>query len=346
MPDPSGNCNKEVVPIFLTLFNLCGGLVLFLYGMSVLSHHLEQLAGSRANHLLSRMTSTLPRSLLSGAGITIILQSSSAMTVLLVGLVNSGVIRLSQTVGLIMGSNIGTTLTPWLLSLTGLESTCMALELLKPQNLSVPFALLGVFLVMLSPHSRSRLLGHCLVGFSLLMFGMEQMSQAVAPLAELPYFSQLIRAFQTPLQGFLIGTLFTGIIQSSAASIGILQALAMTGSITWAMAIPIILGQNVGTCVTALLASIGASRSAKHVALLHILFNLFGTAVCMLLFLWGSRLYSVLRTPIDAGGIALCHTLFNLLTTCLLLPLFDLLETWVTRWEHHPSSSIHRIFLR
>ena len=321
--------------ILFSCFTLCSGLALFLYGMLVLSSHLEQLAGSRSKRLLGHMTSSIPRSLLLGAGITIALQSSSAMTVMLVGLVNSGVMKLSQTIGIIMGSNIGTTLTPWLLALTGLESDSLCLELLKPQNLSAPFAIAGVFLVMLSSRQKRRHIGHILVGFSLLMCGMELMSQAVAPLADLPRFSQLIGAFESPVRGIVIGTLFTGMIQSSAASIGILQTLAMTGSITYAMAIPVILGQNIGTCVTALLASIGASRSARNVALLHISFNLFGTVLCMLLLFCGDLLFrfSFLDAPVHAGGIALCHTVFNLLTTLLLLPLFHPLEQLIAKQD-------------
>lgn len=312
----------------MSFFALCGGLAFFLYGMTVLSSALERLAGKRLERVLRHMTAGPGRSLLLGACITIALQSSSAMTVMLVSLVNSGVMKLGQTIGVIMGSNIGTTLTPWILALTGIESEHFFLNLLKPQSLSSPLALIGVFLVMLSSLSKRRNIGHIFVGFSLLMYGMEGMSRAVEPLTALPQFSQLLVSFQNPVWGVLAGTIFTGLIQSSAASIGILQTLAATDSITYAMAIPIILGQNIGTCVTALLSSIGTSSNAKKVAFLHISFNLFGTVICMLPLFGGNLLFRFhfMSASIDASGIAFCHTLFNLFTTLLLLPFSHRLE--------------------
>ena len=336
---------KGICVILFSFFTLCGGLAFFLYGMTVLSTSLERLAGHRLERVLRHMTSGPGRSLLLGTCITIALQSSSAMTVMLVSLVNSGVMKLGQTIGVIMGSNIGTTLTPWILALTGIESENFFLTLLNPQNLSSPLALIGVFLVMLSSVARRRSIGHILVGFSLLMCGMEIMSQAVEPLTVLPQFSQLLITFQNPLWGVLVGTVFTGLIQSSTASIGILQTLATTDSITYAMAIPIILGQNIGTCVTALLSSIGTSSNAKKVAWLHILFNLFGTILCMVL-LFGSDLllrFHFMNLPVDAGGIAFCHTIFNLITTLLLLPFSRQLEQLAVDPKRLFSNHRHRL---
>ena len=230
-----------------SVFTLCGGLAFFLYGMTTMSKSLEKMAGGKLERVLKRMTSNPFKSLLLGAGITIAIQSSSAMTVMLVGLVNSGVMELGQTIGVIMGSNIGTTLTAWILALTGIESESIFLNLLKPKNFSPLFALIGVILIMASKRQKRRDVGRILVGFAILMYGMELMSQAVSPLADMPQFSQMMTAFNNPLLGVLVGAVFTGIIQSSAASVGILQALALTGSITYGMAIPNIMGQNIGT---------------------------------------------------------------------------------------------------
>ena len=248
-----------------SVFTLCGGLAFFLYGMTVMSKSLEKMAGGKLERMLKRMTSNPFKSLLLGAGITIAIQSSSAMTVMLVGLVNSGVMELGQTIGVIMGSNIGTTLTAWILSLTGIESESVFVNLLKPENFSPLIALAGILLIMGSKRQRRRDVGRIMMGFAVLMYGMELMSGAVSPLAEMPEFAGLLTAFENPLLGVLVGAVFTGIIQSSAASVAILQALAMTGSITYGMAIPIIMGQNIGTCVTALISSIGVNRNAKRV---------------------------------------------------------------------------------
>lgn len=315
-----------------SLFTLCGGLAFFLYGMTVMSKSLEKMAGGRLERLLKRMTSDPFRSLLLGAGITIAIQSSSAMTVMLVGLVNSGVMELGQTIGVIMGSNIGTTLTAWLLSLTGIESGNFFINFLKPKNFSPLLALAGILLIMGSKKQRRRDVGRVMMGFSILMYGMELMSGAVAPLAEMPEFASLMTAFTNPLLGVLVGAAFTGIIQSSAASVGILQALAMTGSVTYGMAIPIIMGQNIGTCVTALISSIGVSRNAKRVSVIHISFNLIGTAVGLLVLCGGNALFgfSFLENPVNAVGIAFCHTVFNVCTTLLLLPFTRQLE-WLAK---------------
>ena len=293
-----------------SVFTLCGGLAFFLYGMTVMS-----------------------KSLLLGAGITIAIQSSSAMTVMLVGLVNSGVMELGQTIGVIMGSNIGTTLTAWILSLTGIESENVFVNLLKPENFSPLIALAGILLIMGSKRQRRRDVGRILMGFAVLMYGMELMSGAVSPLAEMPQFSGLLTAFENPLLGVLVGAVFTGIIQSSAASVAILQALAMTGSITYGMAIPVIMGQNIGTCVTALISSIGVNRNAKRVAVVHISFNVIGTAVCLILFYGGDLLFhfAFMDRAVNAVGIAFCHTAFNVFTTILLLPFSRQLEKLARR---------------
>ena len=315
-----------------SLFTLCGGLAFFLYGMTVMSKSLEKMAGGRLERLLKRMTSTPIKSLLLGAGITIAIQSSSAMTVMLVGLVNSGVMELGQTIGVIMGSNIGTTLTAWLLSLTGIESESFFVNFLKPKNFSPLLALAGILLIMGSKKQRRRDVGRVMMGFSILMYGMELMSGAVAPLADMPEFADLMTAFTNPLLGVLVGAAFTGIIQSSAASVGILQALAMTGSVTYGMAIPIIMGQNIGTCVTALISSIGVSRNAKRVSVIHISFNLIGTAVGLIILCGGNALFGFpfLSNSVNAVGIALCHTIFNVCTTILLLPFTRQLE-WLAK---------------
>ena len=315
-----------------SLFTLCGGLAFFLYGMTTMSKSLEKMAGGRLERLLKRMTSNPMKGLLLGAGITIAIQSSSAVTVMLVGLVNSGVMELGQTIGVIMGSNVGTTLTAWILSLTGIESESVLLNLLKPENFSPLFALAGILLIMGSKRQRRRDIGRILIGFAILMSGMEMMKNSVSPLADLPGFSELLTAFRNPLLGVAVGAVFTGVIQSSAASVGILQALALTGSITYGVAIPIIMGQNIGTCVTALISSIGVSRGAKRVSVIHVAFNIIGTAIGLILFCGGDLLFHFpfMDATVGAVGVALCHTVFNIGTTALLLPFSRQLE-WLAR---------------
>ena len=316
-----------------SLFTLCGGLAFFLYGMTTMSKSLEKMAGGKLERLLKRMTSNPFKSLLLGAGITIAIQSSSAMTVMLVGLVNSGVMELGQTIGVIMGSNIGTTLTAWILSLTGIESESVFVNLLKPENFSPVIALVGIILIMGSKKQKRRDIGRILVGFSILMYGMELMKDSVSPLADMPEFSSLLTAFNNPLLGVLVGAVFTGVIQSSAASVGILQALAMTGSITYGMAVPIIMGQNIGTCVTALISSIGVNRNAKRVSVIHISFNVIGTVVGLILFYGGNAIFhfAFVDAAVGAVGIAFCHTVFNVFTTLLLLPFSRQLEKLARR---------------
>ncbi len=311
-----------------SVFALCGGLAFFLYGMSVMSNSLEKMAGGKLERILKRMTSNPFKSLLLGTGITVAIQSSSAVTVMLVGLVNSGVMDLSQTIGVIMGSNIGTTTTAWIISLSGIQSNNVWVKLLKPESFSPVLAMIGIVMIMGSKKQRRRDIGRVLVGFAILMYGMELMKTAVDPLSDIPEFRTILTAFSNPLLGVLVGTVFTAIIQSSSASVGILQALAMTGSITFGAAIPIIMGQNIGTCVTALLSSIGVTRNAKRVAVVHISFNIIGTTICLILFYGSNAIFSFsfIEKPISAVGVAFCHSIFNLLTTALLLPFSRQLE--------------------
>lgn len=311
-----------------SVITLIGGLAFFLYGMQVLSGGLERMAGGRMESLLKTMTQNNIKSLLLGIGITAAIQSSSAVTVMLVGLVNSGILTIGRSIGVIMGSNIGTTLTAWLLTLVGIESDNAWIRLLKPENFSLVFAFVGVLLMTGSKNAKKRDIGGILIGFAVLMYGMKLMSAAVEPLSDSPAFAGLFTAFKNPLFGVMAGFLITAVIQSSSASVGILQALALTGGVSYGAAIPIIMGQNIGTCVTALISGIGVGRNAKKVAVVHITFNLIGTAVCLLLYCVGNAVFhfAFADQPIDAVGIAVVHTAFNLFTTLLLLPFTSALE--------------------
>ena len=311
-----------------SLFTLLGGLAFFLYGMHVMSAGLEKMVGGKLERVLKSMTSSKWKGLALGAVITIAIQSSSAMTVMLVGLVNSGIMQLSQTVGVIMGSNVGTTLTAWILSAAGIESSSFFLRLLKPESFSPIVALIGVLLIMSSKEGKKRDVGTILVGFSVLMTGMSFMSQSVSPLADMPIFQDILVMFQNPIAGILLGAVVTGVIQSSAASVGILQSLSMTGSITYGMALPIIMGQNIGTCVTSLLSSIGTNKNAKRVTAVHVYFNVLGTVICLSGFYLLNAFvhFDFIDSPINALGIAVVHSLFNLLTTLILLPFSKQLE--------------------
>lgn len=305
-----------------SVFTLCGGLAFFLFGMHVMSQSLEKIAGGKLETALKKMTSNPFKSLALGAGITIAVQSSSALTVMLVGLVNSGIMELEQTIGVIMGSNIGTTLTAWLLSLSGIESNSFWLSLLKPENFSPIAALIGVLLLMGSKNKKKQDIGTILVGFAVLMYGMEMMKNAVSPLTEMEDFKKLLVAFNNPILSVLFGAVFTGIIQSSAASVGILQAFSISGSITYRMAIPIIMGQNIGTCVTALLSSIGVNKNAKRVTVIHMSFNIIGTVVCLAVFYLLNAIFSFdfIDKAIRPAEIAMVHSIFNIVTTIILLP--------------------------
>ncbi len=312
-----------------SVITLLGGLAFFLFGMECMSGGLEKLAGGKLQVTLKKMTASPFRSIVFGAGVTVAIQSSSALTVMLVGLVNSGIMELHQTVGVIMGSNIGTTLTAWILSLAGIDSNVFLLNLFKPDSLAPISALIGVVMIMACKQKKRKDIGGVLVGFGLLMYGMKMMSSAVAPLADVPEFASMLTAFRNPLLGVLTGAVFTGIIQSSAASVGILQALSLTGSVTFGMAVPIIMGQNIGTCVTALLSSMGTSRNAKRVAAIHILFNAIGTGVFLIVLLALDAIFdfAIKDRTIGAVDIALCHSVFNLATTVLLLPFQRQLES-------------------
>ena len=304
------------------LFALCGGLAFFLFGMNVMSNYLEKMAGGRLESILKKMTSSKWKSLVLGAVVTIAIQSSSALTVMLVGLVNSGIMEIEQTVCVIMGSDFGTTLTAWILSLSGIRSDNFFISMLKPENFSPIVALIGVFLIMGGKSQKKKDIGTILCGFAVLMYGMTIMSNAVSPLAEMPQFQKILVAFDNPIIGVLIGTAFTGIIQSSAASIGVLQALSLTGSISVGMAIPLVMGANIGTCVTAILSGIGVSRKAKRVPAIHIGIKIIGTVVWLVLYF---VLRYLIRMPffestISSLGVAVFHSVFNVGTILFLLP--------------------------
>jgi len=316
-----------------SVFTLFGGLALFLYGMNVMSSGLEKLAGGKLEHALRKLIKNKLVALVLGAGITIAIQSSSALTVMLVGLVNSGILKFQQTIGVLMGSNIGTTLTAWILSLAGIESESFLLNLLKPKNFSPIAALIGILLIMVSKQPKKKSIGSILVGFAVLMYGMSFMSDSMAPLADSPKFASILTAFTNPLLAVLVGAVFTGIIQSSAASVGVLQALSMTGSVTYNMAIPIIMGQNIGTCVTAIISSIGVNRNARKVAIVHLAFNIFGTVLCLVPYLLLDAFvgFRFADHPIDPFMIAVVHSIFNVVTTLVLLPFSKLLEKLANR---------------
>ena len=314
----------------IQIITLIGGVAFFLYGMTVMSNGLEKMSGGRLEATIKKMTSNVFKSLALGAGITIAMQSSSAMTVMLVGLVNSGIMNLKQTVGLIMGSNIGTTLTAFLTSLIGLKSDgnkFAVTDLLKPDNFSLVFALVGVLFVM-GKNKKRRDIGNIIVGFAVLMCGMGLMGDSVAALKDDPEFAKLLTVFKSPVLGVLIGAGITGVIQSSAASVAILQTLVGPGSgFTFAMAIPIIMGQNIGTCVTALISSFGVNRNAKRVAIVHIAFNIIGTVIGLIVLYSLNSMFTLvfMSWEIDALGIAICHLTFNIFTTAVLLPFQNML---------------------
>lgn len=311
-----------------SIFTLCGGLAFFLYGISIMSAGLEKIAGGRLERILKKVTSNPIKSLIFGAGITAAVQSSSAITVMLVGLVNSGIMKLSQTVSVIIGSNIGTTITAWILSLSGIQSSNFFIRLLKPESFSPILALIGVIMIMVAKSNRRKNVGTVLMGFAILMFGMEVMSGSMAPLADMPSFRQTLVAFTNPFLGMLVGLVVTMIIQSSAASLGILQALSMVGGITYGMAIPIIMGQNIGTCISAVLSAIGVNTAAKRVAAVHVIYNIIGVAICLPAFLLWNKLFPIGFVPKDINplGIAIVHTVYNIISAIMLFPFMKTLE--------------------
>lgn len=311
-----------------SIFTLCGGLAFFLYGISIMSSGLEKIAGGRLEKILKNVTSNPVKSLIFGAGITAAVQSSSAVTVMLVGLVNSGIMKLSQTISVIIGSNVGTTITAWILSLSGIQSSNFFIRLLKPESFSPILALVGVIMMMVAKSNRRKNVGTVLIGFAILMFGMELMSGSMAPLADMPSFQHVLVKFTNPILGMIVGLLVTMLIQSSAASLGILQALSMVGGITYAMAIPIIMGQNIGTCISAILSAIGVNTAAKRVAAVHVIYNILGAVICLpVLMLW-NKLFPIefMSKSINPLGVAVCHTIFNLLAATIAFPLMKFIE--------------------
>ncbi|MGE4353789.1 MAG: Na/Pi cotransporter family protein [Oscillospiraceae bacterium] len=316
-----------------SVITLFGGLSFFLYGMHIMSSSLTKLTGGNLERILKKMTSNTFNSLFLGAAVTATIQSSSALTVILVGLVNSGIFTLQQSIGVIMGSNIGTTVTAWILSLTGIEGDNIFIKFLKPDNFSLVFALIGIIMIMGSKKPKRRDLGEVLVAFAILMYGMKLMSSAVKPLAQIPEFTNALLLFSNPIFGVLVGALFTAIIQSSSASVGILQALALTGAVSYGTAIPIIMGQNIGTCVTAVISSVGVSRNAKRVAAVHVSFNIIGTIIFLTLFYILHYIFNFtfIDQPIGIAGIAFFHSIFNIATTILLLPFTKQLEQLACR---------------
>jgi len=305
-----------------SFISLLGGLTFFLYGMKVMSQHLEKIAGGRLEAMLQKVTSKAYLSITLGAVITIVMQSSSASTVMLVGLVNSGIMQFQQTIYVIFGANIGTTLTAWIISLASIEGDSLFIQMLKPINFSPIFAFIGILFVMISKSDRKVGIGSVFIGFALLMFGMTMMSNAVSPLAEKQGFIDLLTKFNNPIIAVLIGTVFTGIIQSSTASVAILQALALSGIIPYSLAIPIVMGQNIGTCATSMISSIGTSKGARRVAVVHIMMNAIGTVFCLSIVTLLNAVVglSFMDDMASPAGIALIHTLFNITMTLILLP--------------------------
>ena len=310
------------------ILSMIGGLALFLYGMDAMGAGLSKLSGGRMERLLEKLTSKRIMAVLLGAGVTAVIQSSSATTVMVVGFVNSGIMKLNQAVGIIMGANIGTTITSWLLSLTGIQGSSFVLQMLKPSSFSPILAVIGVGLIMFTKNEKKKDIGSIFIGFAILMYGMEAMSGAVAPLADNEKFTGILTMFSNPLLGLLAGTILTAVIQSSSASVGILQALCATGAVNFSTALPIIMGQNIGTCITAIISSIGTSKNAKRTAAVHLFFNITGTIIFMVVFYTLNVFvhFQFLNTAASPAGIAVIHSLFNIGATILLFPFANLLE--------------------
>ncbi len=315
------------------VLTMIGGLCLFLFGMNLMGQALERRAGGKLRTLLDKMTSNVFAGFLTGLGITAIIQSSSATTVMVVGFVNSGLMTLRQAINVIMGANVGTTVTAWLLSLAGIDSGNMWIKLLKPTSFTPVLALIGIIFYMFCKDTKKKDTGMILLGFATLMFGMDTMSGAVAGLKDVPGFAELFIMFKNPILGVLVGAVLTGIIQSSSASVGILQALALTGQVSYAAAIPIIMGQNIGTTVTALLSSVGTNKNAKRAAVVHLMFNVIGVVVLLTVFCIVKAIFApaILNESATMYGIAIAHSLFNILCTAMLLPAGNLLEKLAIR---------------
>lgn len=326
----------------MTIFDvltMIGGLCLFLFGMNQMGESLERRAGDSLRALLSKLTSNKAAGFLTGLGVTAVIQSSSATTVMVVGFVNSGLMTLKQAINVIMGANVGTTVTAWILSLSGIESDNLFMQLLKPTSFTPILALIGIIMYMMGGDQKRKDTGTILLGFAVLMFGMDTMSGAVSGLKDVAWFQNMFILFKNPILGVLAGAILTGIIQSSSASVGILQALSATGQVSFGAAIPIIMGQNIGTCVTALLSSVGANRNAKRAAFVHLSFNVIGTIVWLTVFsIVDAAIHpALLEMPATSFGIAVCHSIFNVLCTCLLLPASGLLETIANKVIREPA---------
>ena len=315
------------------ILTMIGGLCLFLFGMNIMGESLERRAGSSLRTLLGKLTSNRMLGFLTGMAVTAVIQSSSATTVMVVGFVNSGLLTLGQAINVIMGANVGTTVTAWILSLGGIDGDSLFIQLLKPSNFTPILALIGIVYYMFIKDDKKKDTGMILLGFAVLMFGMDTMSGAVKGLREEEWFTSLFLLFTNPILGVIAGAVLTAVIQSSSASVGILQALSATGAVTYAAAIPIIMGQNIGTCVTAMLSSVGTTKNAKRAAIVHLMFNIIGTMICLILFMLADAIFSpaILGESATYLGISICHTAFNIICTALLLPSGGLLEKLVCK---------------
>ena len=315
------------------VLTMIGGLCLFLFGMNLMGESLERAAGNSLRSLLGKLTTSRMLGFLTGLAVTAVIQSSSATTVMVVGFVNSGLLSLSQAINVIMGANVGTTVTAWILSLGGIEGDNLFIQLLKPTSFTPVLALIGIVYYMFLKDSKKKDIGMILLGFATLMFGMDTMSDAVKGLRDETWFTNLFLLFTNPILGVLAGAVLTGIIQSSSASVGILQALSATGAVSYAAAIPIIMGQNIGTCVTAMLSSVGTTKNAKRAAVVHLMFNIIGTIMCLILFVLAEMIFApaILGESATYLGISICHTAFNIVCTAILLPSGNLLEKLVCR---------------
>ena len=318
---------------YTNILALLGGLSIFLYGMNMMGASLEKFAGNRLKGILTNLTSNPLKGFLLGLGVTAIIQSSSATTVMVVGFVNSGIMTLAQSVYIIMGANVGTSVTAWLLSLTGVSGNAWYITLFKPATFTPVLALIGIIIFMASKKERRKELACIMLGFAILMFGMDMMSEAVAPLKDVPAFTSLMTMFKNPIMGVIAGAVLTGIIQSSSASVGILQALSLTGSISWAAAIPIIMGQNIGTCVTALLSSMGATKDARRASMVHLCFNIVGVCVWLPIFCIVNAVFDIqlFQGYVNPLSIAIAHSAFNVLATATLMPFGKQLAALATK---------------
>lgn len=332
--------------VLVIVATLVGGLAFFLFGMNVMSKGLETMAGGGFERTMRNVTSNDFLGFFLGAGITIAIQSSSAMTVMLVGLVNSGIMQFSNTFGMIMGSNVGTTLTAWLLSLAGLDEGNFFVTLLNPNTFAPILAFIGIAMQMLSKGEGKKQLGNIFIGFAILICGMSLMSDSMKIVREIPGFDSFLATLKSPIIALLISTVFTGVIQSSAATIGIVQALALSGGITWQMAIPLVLGANIGTCVTALISSIGTNKAAKRVVTMHFFVNVFGSLLCMvIMYVLMAFGVGILSTELNMVGVAIIHTLFNAINTVILLPIKKLIIKFCEWVVPDREEKTHTVFL-